>query len=290
MEDGVYVIALLTICVYVCSSSVTVDPNKCGVGVCCSNYVLEGDRCIACGPGRVGENCSNYCLDGFYGQKCKMECPLECNKTCDKVYGLCPGYSSDNNTIGYMKGDTTENDLKEKLAEFLGGKMWMIIGVSSIFVSFSCIGALLICKKCKRETKTVARTFYISDQNSQQLNGLRYESDGVFSNNSSTLQPPPRTPQNGTSRGDNATTQPDCEYSKSKKRYSLVRKITISRETTSHSEYSDDNQDLYDSDEFDDSFDVSRKVQISDLPKKDSFKTFQSEDIKSKEAYGKVWL
>lgn len=46
-----------------------------------------------------------------------------------------------------MKGDTTENDLKEKLAEFLGGKMWMIIGVSSIFVSFSCIGALLICKK-----------------------------------------------------------------------------------------------------------------------------------------------
>lgn len=119
---------------------------------------------------------------------------------------------------------------------------------------------------------------------------MRYESDGVFSNNSSTLQPPPRTQQNDTLRGDNATTQPDCEYSKSIKRYSLVRKITISREMTSHSEYSDDNEDLYDSDEFDDSFDVSRKVQISDLPKKDSFKTFQSEDIKSKEAYGKVWL
>ncbi|XP_034339495.2 uncharacterized protein [Magallana gigas] len=285
MEASVYVIALLTICVYVCSSSVTVDPNMCGIGVCCTNFILIGDRCIVCSAGRVGENCSKHCIDGFYGQKCKMKCPLECNKTCDKVYGLCPGYSS-----GYMKDDTTENDLKEKLAEFLGGKMWMIIGVSSIFVSFSCIGALLICKKCKRETETVTRTFYISDQNSQQLNGLRYESDGFFSNNSSTLQPPPRTQQNGTLRGDNATTQPDGEYSKSKKRYSLVRKITISREMTSHSKYSDDNEDLYDSDEFDNSFDVSRKVQISDLPKKDSFKTFQSEDINSKEAYGKVWL
>uniref|UniRef100_K1P0V1 Secreted protein n=1 Tax=Magallana gigas TaxID=29159 RepID=K1P0V1_MAGGI len=179
MEPSVYVIALLTICVYVvCSSSVTVDPNMCGVGVCCSNFVLEGDRCIV----------------------------------------------------------------------------------------------------------------YISDQNSQQLNGLRYERDGVFSNNSSTLQPPPRIQENNTSMGDNASAQPECEYSKSKKRYSLVRKITISREMTSHSEYSDDNDDLDDSDEFDDSFDVCKKVQISDLPKKDSFKTFQTEDIKSKETYGKVWL
>lgn len=52
---------------------------------------------------------------------------------------------------------------------------------------------------------------------------------------------------------------------------------------TSQSEYSDDSDDIYDSDEFDDSFDVCKNVQISDLPKKDSFKTFQ-------EAYGKVWL
>eukprot|EP00105_Crassostrea_gigas_P007400 XP_011421626.1 PREDICTED: uncharacterized protein LOC105324269 [Crassostrea gigas] len=291
MEPSVYVIALLTICVYVvCSSSVTVDPNMCGVGVCCSNFVLEGDRCIACGPGRVGGNCSEHCLDGFYGQNCKMVCPLECNKTCDKVNGLCLGYSSDNNTIGYIKGDTAENDLKEKLADFLGENIWIIIGVSSVFVSFSCIGTLLFGKKCKSQTETVTRTFYISDQNSQQLNGLRYERDGVFSNNSSTLQPPPRIQENNTSMGDNASAQPECEYSKSKKRYSLVRKITISREMTSHSEYSDDNDDLDDSDEFDDSFDVCKKVQISDLPKKDSFKTFQTEDIKSKETYGKVWL
>lgn len=53
----------------------------------------------------------------------------------------------ENNTIGYIKGDTTENDLKEKLADFLGENIWIIIGVSSVFVSFSCIGTLLFCKK-----------------------------------------------------------------------------------------------------------------------------------------------
>lgn len=53
----------------------------------------------------------------------------------------------DNNTIGYIKGDTAENDLKEKLADFLGENIWIIIGVSSVFVSFSCIGTLLFCKK-----------------------------------------------------------------------------------------------------------------------------------------------
>lgn len=53
----------------------------------------------------------------------------------------------DNNTIGYIKEDTAENDLKEKLADFLGENIWMIIGVSSVFVSFSCIGTLLFCKK-----------------------------------------------------------------------------------------------------------------------------------------------
>lgn len=53
----------------------------------------------------------------------------------------------DNNTIGYIKGDTAENDLKEKLADFLGENIWIIIGVSSVFVSFSCIGTLLFGKK-----------------------------------------------------------------------------------------------------------------------------------------------
>lgn len=53
----------------------------------------------------------------------------------------------DNNTIGYIKEDTAENDLKEKLADFLRENIWMIIGVSSVFVSFSCIGTLLFCKK-----------------------------------------------------------------------------------------------------------------------------------------------
>lgn len=53
----------------------------------------------------------------------------------------------DNNTIGYIKGDTAENDLKEKLADYFGENIWMIIGVSSVFVSFSCIGTLLFCKK-----------------------------------------------------------------------------------------------------------------------------------------------
>lgn len=52
-----------------------------------------------CIPGRVGENRSKHCPDGFYGQKCKMKCPLECNKTCDKAAGFCPGYSSGNITI-----------------------------------------------------------------------------------------------------------------------------------------------------------------------------------------------
>lgn len=53
----------------------------------------------------------------------------------------------DNNTIGYIKEDTAENDLKEKLADYLGENIWMIIGVSSVLVSFSCIGTLLFCKK-----------------------------------------------------------------------------------------------------------------------------------------------
>lgn len=53
----------------------------------------------------------------------------------------------DNNTIGYIKGDTAENGLKEKLADYLGENIWIIIGVSSVFVSFSCIGTLLFCKK-----------------------------------------------------------------------------------------------------------------------------------------------
>lgn len=78
-----------------------------------------------------------------------------------------------------MKGDTAENDFKEKLADFLAENIWMIIGVSSVFVFviFSCIGTLLFCKKCKSKRETITRTFHISDQNSQQLNDLRYESD-----------------------------------------------------------------------------------------------------------------
>lgn len=55
----------------------------------------------------------------------------------------------DNNTIGYMKGNTAENNFKEKIADFLAENIWMIIGVSSVFVFviFSCIGTLLFCKK-----------------------------------------------------------------------------------------------------------------------------------------------
>lgn len=63
------------------------DCNR--VGVCCSNFELKGDRCIACNPGRSGVNCSNHCPDGFYGQDCRIKCPLECNKTCDKADDHC---------------------------------------------------------------------------------------------------------------------------------------------------------------------------------------------------------
>ncbi|XP_052719035.1 uncharacterized protein LOC128190864 isoform X2 [Crassostrea angulata] len=284
MEDYVHMFTMLMIVVHVCLSSTTIDPNMCGKGECCIDYTIEGDQCIVCPNGTHGENCSKLCQDGLYGEKCKKKCPSECNKTCDKVSGSCSGHGLD-----YTKDNRSKTSFEGKLADFLEENMWMIIGISSIFLCFSCIGTITYCKIWSKK-KTVTRTFLSSDQNNQQLNGLRYESDGVFSNNSSTLQPPPRIRENNTPRGDNVATQPECENSKSKKRYSLVRKITISREMTSHSEYSDDNEDLYDSGEFDDSFDVCKKVQISDLPKKDSFKMFQSEDIKSKETYGKVWL
>lgn len=53
----------------------------------------------------------------------------------------------DNNIIGYIKGDMVENDLKEKLVDFLGENIWMIIGVLLVFVFFFCIGMFLFCKK-----------------------------------------------------------------------------------------------------------------------------------------------
>lgn len=281
---------MLMIDVHVCLSSSTVDPNLCGVSLCCTDFIFDGGGCKVCPSGTHGKNCSKLCTDGFYGQKCKNKCPSDCNNTCNKVSGACPGHDHGSNTTGYTTGNTTRNNFEEKLANFLGENMWMIIGVTSIFVSFSCIGAIIYCKICKSKKEEVGTAFQSADQNSQQLNGLRYESDSVFCNNSSTLRPPPTIHENNTPRGENAATRPEFEYSKSKKRYSLVRKITISREMTSHSEYSDDNDDMYDSDEFDDSLDVCKKVQISDLPKKDSFKTFQSDNINSKEAYGQVWL
>ncbi|XP_052719033.1 uncharacterized protein LOC128190863 [Crassostrea angulata] len=289
MEDYVHMFTMLMFGVNVCLSSTTVDPNMCSLGICCSDYILEGDRCIVCPSGRHGKHCSIVCPNGFFGQKCQNKCPSDCNNTCNKVSGSCPGQRQGNNTTSYTKDNPTTNDFEKQLANFLGENLWIIIGVTSIFVSISFIGALIYCEICKRKKEEVTTTFQ-SDQNSQQLNGLRYESDSVFRNNSSTLQPPPRIHENTTPTGDNAATRPECEYSKSKKRYSLVKKITISREMTSHSEYSDENEDMYDSDEFDDSFDACKKVQISDLPKKDSFKTFQSENIKPKETYGKVWL
>lgn len=53
----------------------------------------------------------------------------------------------DNNIIGYIKGDMVENDLKEKLVDYLGENIWMIIGVLLVFVFFFCIGMFLFCKK-----------------------------------------------------------------------------------------------------------------------------------------------
>lgn len=53
----------------------------------------------------------------------------------------------DNNIIGYIKEDMVENDLKEKLVDFLGENIWMIIGVLLVFVFFFCIGMFLFCKK-----------------------------------------------------------------------------------------------------------------------------------------------
>lgn len=83
-------------------------------------------------------------------------------------------------------------------------------------------------------------------------------------------------------------TQEQVEYSKVKKCNSRTRKNDVSKEITSHQEYSDDSDDMFDSDEFEDSIDLCSKVLISDLPK--TSQPEQQSMRKPNEAYGSIWL
>lgn len=101
-----------------------------------------------------------------------------------------------------------------------------------------------------------------ADQNPKHSNGIIYENDEASIKNSTSLQPPSLVLENN-----KPVKQEQVEYSKVKKRNSRTRKNVVSKEMTSHQEYSDDSDDMFDSDEFEDSIEMCSKVQISDLLK-----------------------
>lgn len=122
-----------------------------------------------------------------------------------------------------------------------------------------------------------------ANQNPQQSNGIFYENDEASIKNSTSEQPPPPVLESN-----KPMTQEQVEYSKVKKCNSRTRKNDVSKEITSHQEYSDDSDDMFDSDEFEDSIDLCSKVQISDLPK--TSQPEQQSMRKPNEAYGSIWL
>nr|XP_022337667.1 uncharacterized protein LOC111133506 isoform X1 [Crassostrea virginica] len=279
------VIVLLLVCCTLCNSSTTVGPNMCGNGVCCSGFQLEGDRCIECTPGSFGLNCSLTCGVGYHGLKCQEQCPSQCDKTCDKVSGVCPD-----------KAGNTTKSLKEDINSFLRDNIFPIVGVSSIFVvSSSCFGSICIYKSCKSKKKKRRAIVQMANQNSQPSNqsfSVRYESNDVLNQTSTSPQLPQRHNYNNTTENGRQEIAPKVEYSKPQKRYSLVRSITSSQNVTS-CHWSDGSDDEFDSEEYDDCVNNPGSVQVSGLPKQQSFKSFQSEGhpaVDANGAYGNIWL
>lgn len=267
MENNIKALTLLLIGVHVflAFATVTFEPNKCG-NFCCTSYRPLRERCIECPPGLYGANCSEICPEGSYGRLCKERCPSQCNTTCDKISGRCL---------------VMNTDLDEQIIKFVEGNIWILIGTSSIFVLCSCVWSVMLYKICTKDKERVID--HSADQNPQQSNGIIYENDEASIKNSTSVQPPPPVLENK-----KPVTQEQVEYSKVKKRNSQTQENVVSKEMTLHQEYNDDSDDLFDSDEFEDSMEMCNKVQISDLPK--TSQPEQHSMQKPNEAYGSIWL
>lgn len=266
MDTNIKVSLLLLIEVYVCLDAVTVISNMCGEKICCAGFKLLQERCIECPQGSYGINCTAICPDGYYGPLCREKCPLQCNETCNKTSGSCQGI---------------DTDLKRKIIKFVERNIWILIGTSSIFVLCSCVWSVMFYKICTKDKERFID--HSANQNPQQSNGIFYENDEASIKNSTSEQPPPPVLESN-----KPMTQEQVEYSKVKKCNSRTRKNYVSKEITSHQEYSDDSDDMFDSDEFEDSIDLCSKVQISDLPK--TSQPEQQSMRKPNEAYGSIWL
>lgn len=138
-------------------------------------------------------------------------------------------------------------------------------------------------------------TVQMANQNSQPSNqsfSVRYESNDVLNQTSTSPQLPQRHNYNNTTENGRQEIAPKVEYSKPQKRYSLVRSITSSQNVTS-CHWSDGSDDEFDSEEYDDCVNNPGSVQVSGLPKQQSFKSFQSEGhpaVDANGAYGNIWL
>lgn len=138
-------------------------------------------------------------------------------------------------------------------------------------------------------------TVQMANQNSQPSNqsfSVRYESNDVLNQTSTSPQLPQRHNYNNTTENGRQEIAPKAEYSKPQKRYSLVRSITSSQNVTS-CHWSDESDDEFDSEEYDDCVNNPGSVQVSGLPKQQSFKSFQSEGnpaVDANGAYGNIWL
>nr|XP_019928171.2 uncharacterized protein LOC105341439 isoform X1 [Crassostrea gigas] len=265
MENNIRVSLFLFFEVYVCLNAVTDIPNMCGENVCCAGFQLIHGSCIECPPGYHSINCTEICPDGFYGLLCKEKCPPQCNETCNKTSGSCP--------------EGVDTDLKKKLIKFVEGNIWIVIGTSSIFVLCSCVWSVMFYKICTKDKERVID--HLADQNPLQSNF--YENNEASIQHSASVQPPPSVHENN-----KPVPLEQVEYSKVKKRSSQIRKNVVSKEMTSHEDYSDESDDMFDSDEFEESNEICSKVQISDLPK--TSQPEQRSMRRPNEAYGSIWL
>ncbi|XP_048753221.1 uncharacterized protein LOC125664482 isoform X2 [Ostrea edulis] len=250
------------------------------------SYAMTGVQVrgfVECEAGTYGRNCSETCDDGYYGRRCKEQCSTYCKGICNKVNGSCPD--------------------SHNIEDFLKVRLWIIAGVSSVFVILTCgfIGVFFFCKICKcviKKRRTVGQN---PNQDTQPSYGVRYESDRDMQDFSANITRPPPTNDNGSANGSankHVPEIPNVENSKpkTKKRYNLVRKVTVSQEVTSCSNMSEDDDDVFDSDDCDDYTNTCGGVQISGLPsKQSSFNTFLSPYDNSQSGnddnteYGKLW-
>ncbi|XP_062578768.1 N-acetylglucosamine-1-phosphodiester alpha-N-acetylglucosaminidase-like, partial [Saccostrea cucullata] len=212
--DGIVLILLPSfIKIYV--SSVTPDPNMCGMR-CCAGYFLHNEICTVCRSGQIGENCSQACPTGFYGELCRNDCPFECKNNCNEVTGRCP-----------LDNNTQNNSIETQIEHFLKKNAWLIGGVTFLLLLILCgsIGFIHLSQalKCFKMNRTNDVT-HLTSKKPQSSSSSRHEPDysnipsgSIRANCSvkSTLTKQLSNKKEG---------MQSCEYSKptTKKRYSFI--------------------------------------------------------------------